>query len=87
MNPKTVKMPPINKRQLQLMDSLKDKELAIRDPIEIKKIAKQSDMIRDMRKKFDSIEKELKKNPNFDIKDKDLELLRSYVVASILFIL
>ena len=89
MKPTGTKMPPIKRRKAghSPASATTNKQIMLRDPLEIKKIAKQSDMLRDMKNKFTSIEKQLKKDPNFDISDKDIELLRSYVVASMLKIL
>ena len=76
----SVKMPPIHKNALQLATT--DNQLAIRDPIEVRKAVKQSDMLRDMKEKFALIERQMRKDPNFEINEKDMELLKSYVIAS-----
>jgi len=75
-----IKMPPINKREASL--SAVDNQLVLRDTGEVSKLTKQGEMIKDMKSKFNSIEKQLRRDPNFDINDKDIELLRSYVITT-----
>ena len=58
------------------------KQIVPRDPLEIRKLAKQSDMIKDMKTKFEDSDKNIRRDPNFNINENDIELLRSYVVAS-----
>ncbi len=81
MKRKNGKMPPLPKRPA--LPTPASKQLVPRDPLEIRKIAKQSEMLKAMHHTFGEIEKNLKMDPNYDIDDKNIELLRSYVVASI----
>ena len=75
-----MKMPPISKKKSN--ESTAENQLVVRNPAEVTKLARQSDMLKDMKSKFSSIEQQLRRDPNFDINDKDIELLRSYVVAT-----
>eukprot|EP00826_Nyctotherus_ovalis_P008800 TRINITY_DN1228_c0_g1_i8.p1 TRINITY_DN1228_c0_g1~~TRINITY_DN1228_c0_g1_i8.p1 ORF type:complete len:433 (-),score=182.01 TRINITY_DN1228_c0_g1_i8:81-1379(-) len=75
-----VKMPPIKKKETNLSSA--DNQLVLRDPEEVRRATRQGAMLKNMRGKFGSIEKQLRKDPNFDIDEKDMEMLRSYVVAT-----
>ena len=59
-----------------------EKQLVARDAAENKRQTEQSALLRNMQAKFKEIDKQLKRDPKHNINDKDIELLRSYVVAS-----
>ena len=73
---------PLQSDKRGMVALAEEKQLVPRDAAEAKKRTEQSAMLRNMQAKFKEIEKQLKRDPKHNISDKDIELMRSYVVAS-----